>query len=36
MKNNQWVLEPYANMISYLSVVDTSIKKVTKKVTKAE
>ena len=30
MKNNQWVLEPYANMISYLSVVDTSLKKVTK------
>ena len=30
MKNHQWVLEPFANMISSLSIVDTGLKRIEK------
>ena len=30
MKNHQWVLEPFANMISSLCIIDTGLKKVAK------
>ena len=30
MKNNQWVIEPFANMLCSLSIVDTALKKVSK------
>ena len=36
MKNNQWVLEPFANMLSSLSIVDTGLKRVAKMKEKTE
>jgi tRNA 2-selenouridine synthase SelU len=30
MKNHQWVLEPFANMLSALCIVDTGLKRVAK------
>ena len=30
MKNHQWILEPFANMISCLSIIDTGLKRISK------
>ena len=30
MKNNQWIIEPFSNMISSLCIIDTGLKRINK------